>query len=82
LFAQAAPDVVSVILDGPLPVLESLAPQDVRVVLDLLGQPVGTHQIEPEVIVLPPGVTVRTLLPDTIEVTVSRTPFATPTPLP
>lgn len=81
-YAQAAPDVVSVILDGPLPVLESLAPEDVRVVLDLLGRPVGIHQIEPEIIVLPQGVTVRTLLPDSIEVTVSRTPFATPTPLP
>jgi YbbR domain-containing protein len=81
-YAQAAPDVVSVILDGPLPVLESLAPEDVRIVLDLLGRPVGTHQVEPEVIVLPAGVTVRTLLPDTIEVIVSRTPFSTPTPLP
>jgi YbbR domain-containing protein len=82
LFAQAAPDVVSVILDGPLPVLESLAPEDVRVVLDLLGQTVGVHQVEPEIIVLPEGVTVRTLLPDSIEVAISRTPFATPTPLP
>ena len=81
-YAQAAPDVVSVILDGPLPVLERLAPEDVRVVLDLLGRPVGTHQVEPEVIVLPAGVTVRTLLPDSIEVIVSRTPFSTPTPLP
>ena len=33
-------------------------------------------------IVLPAGVTVRTLLPDTIEVIVSHTPFSTPTPLP
>jgi YbbR domain-containing protein len=82
LYAQAAPNIVSVILDGPLPVLESLAPADVQVVVDVLGQPVGTHQIQPEVIVLPDGVTVRTVLPDSIEVTVSRTPFATPTPLP
>ena len=82
LFAQAAPDVVSVILDGPLPVLEGLAPEDVRVVLSLLGRTVGVHQVEPEIIVLPEGVTVRTLLPDSIEVAVSRTPFATPTPLP
>jgi YbbR domain-containing protein len=82
LYAQAAPDVVSVILDGPLPALETLQPEDVRVVLDLLGLGVGTHAVEPEVVVLPEGVTVRTVLPDSIEVTVSRTPFATPTPLP
>jgi len=82
LYAQAAPDVASVILDGPLPVLEKLAPEDVRVVVDVLGLAVGAHQLEPEVIVLPAGVTVRTVLPDTIEVTISRTPFSTPTALP
>jgi len=81
-FAAASPEVVSVILDGPLPVLERLAPDDVRVVLDLLGLGLGTHQVEPEVIVLPAGVTVRTILPDSLEVIVSRTPFATPTPVP
>ncbi len=82
LFASAAPAAVSVILDGPLPVLERLAPEDVRLVLDLLRLVVGTYQVQPEVIALPQGVTVRTVLPDSIEVTVSRTPFATATPLP
>jgi YbbR domain-containing protein len=82
LYALAAPDVVSVILDGPLPVLERLQPEDVRVVLDLLGLGVGRHAVETEVIVLPEGVTVRTVLPQSIEVTISRTPFATPTPIP
>lgn len=82
LFAQAAPDTVSVILDGPLPVLENLEPDDVRVILDVLGLPVGVHSVPAEVIVLPNGVTVRTVLPDMVEVTISRTPFATDTPLP
>jgi YbbR domain-containing protein len=82
LFASAAPGAVSVILDGPLPVLERLAPEDVRLVLDLLRLAVGTYQVQPEVIALPEGVTVRTVLPDSIEVTISRTPFATATPLP
>jgi YbbR domain-containing protein len=81
-YAQAAPDVVSVILDGPLPVLESLEPLDVRVVLDVLGLPMGVHTVEAEVIVLPTGVTVRTVLPESVEVSISRTPFATATPLP
>ena len=82
LSAEAAPDTVSVILDGPLPVLERLAPEDVRVVLDLLGLTEGTHQIKPELIVVPQGVTVQTVLPDSIEVTIRRTPFATATPRP
>jgi len=82
LFAQAAPEFVSVILDGPLPVLESLAPDDVRVVASVLGLQAGVHTVEAEVIVLPSGVTVRTVLPETVQVTLSRTPFATVTPLP
>jgi YbbR domain-containing protein len=82
LYAQAAPDVVSVILDGPLPVLESLDAEDVRVILDVLGRAVGVYAVEPEVIVSPRGVTVRTILPDSVDVRVSSTPFATATPLP
>jgi YbbR domain-containing protein len=82
LYAQAAPGAVSVILDGPLPVLENLEPNDVRVVMDVLGLTVGVHSLQAEVIVLPTGVTVRTVLPETVEVTISRAPFATATPLP
>jgi YbbR domain-containing protein len=82
LYAQPSPDTVSVLLDGPLPALESLTPADVRVVVDLLGLGVGNHAVTAEVIVLPQGITVHTVLPDTIEVTISRVPFATPTPLP
>jgi hypothetical protein len=63
-------------------VLENLEPDDVRVVLDVLGLTVGVHSLEAEVIVLPIGVTVRTVLPETVEVTISRSPFATATPLP
>lgn len=81
-FALAAPQVVSVILDGPLPVLERLRPEDVRVVVDLLGLDVGQHTVELEVIVLPQGVTVRRVIPVEVEATISSTPLITPTPLP
>ncbi len=81
-FALAAPQMVSVILDGPLPVLERLRPEDVRVVIDLLGLGVGQHNVEAEVIVLPQGVTVRRVLPVEVEATISATPLVTPTPLP
>lgn len=79
LFAQASPDSVSVILTGPLPVLEGLAPEDVRVIVDLLGLAVGTHQVTPQVVIMPGGVVARTVLPSTIEVVISTTP-RTPTP--
>jgi YbbR domain-containing protein len=82
LFARTSLDSVSVILTGSLPELEQLSPEDVRVVLDLLSLGVGVHQVAPEVIVLPADVRVQTIIPDLIEVTISRTPFGTPTPLP
>jgi hypothetical protein len=82
LSATPAPDRVSVILDGPLPVLERLKPEDVRVVVDLLGMTEGTHQVTPEVIVGPQALSVRTLLPDSIEVTITSKAPATLTPLP
>lgn len=79
LFAQASPDSVSVILTGPLPVLEALAPEDVRVVVDLLDLGVGTHQVTPQVVVIPGGVVARAVLPSTIEVVIS-TSLRMPTP--
>jgi YbbR domain-containing protein len=58
--------------------LEQLALSDVRVVLDLRSISVGTHQLTPEVILLPSGLVAQAVLPATIEVTVSRTPPPTP----
>jgi len=82
LYAIAAPQTVSLILTGPLPVLDGLQPRDVRVVADLLGLAQGTHQIELEVIVALPDVNVQSILPDAIEVTITDTPPPTPTPVP
>jgi YbbR domain-containing protein len=82
LYARASVESVSVILTGSLPVLEQLSPSDVRIVLDLLGLDPGVHQVAPESIVQPAAVRVQTIIPDLIEVTVSRVPFETPTPRP
>lgn len=81
-YALSAPTSVNVLLDGPLPALEALQLQDVRVVVDLLGLGIGSHAVPVEVVVLPQGVTVETVLPETVEVTISRTPLATPTAIP
>jgi len=82
LYARLSVESVSVILTGSLPVLEQLSPEDVRIVVDLLGLGPGVHQVAPESIVLPSAVRVQTIIPDVIEVTISRTPFGTPTPIP
>jgi len=77
--ATLSPDVVQVVLNGPLPRLEALTPDDVRVVLDLFGLPPGTHQIEPEVIA-PEEISAQSVIPATIQVRISDTPMATVTP--
>ncbi|MDX1601337.1 MAG: CdaR family protein [Anaerolineales bacterium] len=82
LFATASPDSVNLILFGPVPILDEIGPDDVRVVVDLLGLEIGTHQLEPEIIVASPDVRVQSVLPDTIEVTISDTPPPTATPVP
>jgi YbbR domain-containing protein len=79
LYASPSPDTVSVILSGPLPVLERLTLSDVRVVLNLRELGVGSHQVTPEVVVLPSGLVAQAILPATIEVTITRTPPPTPT---
>jgi YbbR domain-containing protein len=91
LNAVTSPTTVDVILSGPLPTLESLTPESVRVIIDLLNLPPGLHQVTPLVIV-PGGVTVQTVLPATIEVLIlgpgtptpglSETPTRTPTSTP
>jgi YbbR domain-containing protein len=78
--AQAFPASVQVILTGPLPTLDQLRPEDVRVVLNLFGLGLGTHQVTPEALDLPRGVKVQTFLPETIEVQISQAPGETPTP--
>ena len=78
LAAEASPGSVSVFLQGPQPTLEELQPEDVIVVLDLLGYGIGTHQIEAEVVVLLEDVEVQAVLPETIEVTITIQPTPTP----
>jgi len=79
-FVQIAPDNVDVILSGPLPLLDTLSPQDVRVVIDVTGLEEGTHQLIPEVEILVSNIVVESILPGTVEVVLSRTPLQTPTP--
>jgi hypothetical protein len=70
-----SPEVADVILSGPLPELQNLDPEDVRVVLDLLGLRLGTHKLQPTVL-LPEGskLEIKTIQPETIEVTIQIPP--------
>lgn len=68
LEAIVDPQEVRVFMFGPLPVLESLATDDVRVTVDVLGLMTGTHVLEPLVTVSANEVEVRSTQP--VQVTV------------
>jgi YbbR domain-containing protein len=78
-WAIARPPQVDVILSGPLPRLQALTVRDVTVIADLFGLDPGIHKIKPTVVV-PEGLRVESILPDTIEVEIGVGP--TPTPIP
>jgi len=82
LSAQVSPATVDVIVSGPLPLLDTLTRQDVRVTVDLSGLGLGTYQIAAKVDVLISNVVVESILPNTMEVVIApaTTPAVTPTP--
>jgi YbbR domain-containing protein len=78
--AQISPAKVDVILSGPLPLLDTLTRQDVRVTVDVTGLAPGIHQLTPKIEVLISDVAVESVLPGTVEVVLVLN--ATPTPKP
>ncbi len=82
LTAISSPAVVDVILSGPVPVLNTLAPADVRAVVDLSGYDVGTFQFIPQINILPDRVRMVSILPGTVTITITITPTPTQTGTP
>jgi YbbR domain-containing protein len=82
LTAIVSPLTVDVIVSGPLPILDTITHQDVRITVDLTNLELGTHQVIPKIEVLISDVIVESILPNTIEVVISVTgiPSITPTP--
>jgi YbbR domain-containing protein len=77
--ASVALDTVEVILSGPQPLLESMEPDDMFVILDLADLLPGSHAVKPRV-VLPPGIREEGLLPETVEVVIVSIEAETPDP--
>ena len=71
-----SPESIDVILSGPVTRLDALHADEVQVLINLFNLSLGTHQVTPDVIV-PNGITVASILPATIQVTISE--FITPT---
>jgi len=78
LTAQVSPVIVDVIVSGPLPVLDILARQDIRITVDLSGLSAGVYQIAPQVETLIANIKVESVLPNAVEVVI--TPSVTSTP--
>lgn len=77
LEAELNPDQVGVVLFGPLPVLDSLVPEDLRVTVDLFDLEPGRYSIEPEVDIPDRGIQVRSIQPSAISVFITETLTAT-----
>ena len=77
LDAEIALKTVEVILRGPVPLLESMEPDDMFVILDLADLLPGVHNVEPSV-VLPNGIEAEGVLPETVEVVITASEVAAP----
>jgi YbbR domain-containing protein len=75
----ASPERADVILSGPIPRLQTLQPNEVKVIVDLFGLQPGIHKVRPTVF-LPDDLRLEAILPDTIEITLSVNPRLTATP--
>jgi len=80
LAAQISPQTLDVIVSGPLPVLDTLTPQDVIVNINVSGLEPGVHQLTPKYQILVSNVLVESSLPGTVEVILFIPDTPTPTP--
>ncbi|MBN2501764.1 MAG: hypothetical protein JXB38_13370 [Anaerolineales bacterium] len=78
--AQVSPDMVDVILSGPLPILDTLQDGDVRLFVDVTDLGEGIYTLAPSADILPEKVQVESILPASVEVNIvlRPTPSATP----
>ena len=79
LFAQPSPSSIDIIISGPLPILDEFSVDDLRVVVDVEELEAGEYQLVPTVEILNTAIKVESILPESIEITISKTPFSTPT---
>jgi YbbR domain-containing protein len=69
-----------VILSGPIPILDTLRPQDVQVIVDVSNLGAGSYQLTPTVQILASNVEVESVNPGAVEVVLGVRGQATPNP--
>ena len=70
LTSTISPETVDIVLNGPLPRLNNLMDDDIRVVVDVSGLTEGIYQLTPRIIA-PEGITAQSVLPATIQIELS-----------
>lgn len=78
LQANLAPDKVTVIISGPLPILDTVTVSDIRVYMDLTDYKIGTYQLKPVVELTNSEITVTSIQPELIDFEIVNAPPATP----
>ena len=76
--ATLSPPEVDVILEGPDALVTELTPEDIQVFLNLFGLELGVHRVEP-VVLAAEGISVVSVIPETIEVGITMQPTPSPT---
>ncbi len=82
LQATISPDQVDVIVSGPLPELEKLTTQNIQIILDLSDETVGKINRTPRVEFPSTDIRLESLLPSSIEVTITKAGATQPAPTP
>ncbi len=79
--AALTPDIISVVISGPVSIVNQISPLDVRAIVDLNGLPVGTQEVVPRVIIQQGRASLdTTLLPAVVTVTILQTDGETAEP--
>ncbi len=71
LQAAVAPSAVKLTLYGPMPILSTIKPQDIKVEVDATGLGIGIHDVKPT-ISLPASLRLDATSPETITLTIRR----------
>ena len=71
LESTIAPETVDVILSGPLPILDAMSSGDMRVYIDVTDLVEGTYQRIPQIELNISDLTVESILPGSVEVTLT-----------
>jgi YbbR domain-containing protein len=78
LKAVLAPETVTIILSGPLPILDQVTKDKIRVVLDLTNYEIGTYQLKPVVELNLNEISVTSIQPEMIDFEIINAPPPTP----